>query len=145
MSELQPLARPDDTWMRLRPGQLRPGEELWTDNPHRLSVRLRREIGAGRVREVIRWRSGVGLHSVIVVRLKPGPTRRRIVALWATGAGVAGSAMAVATWWVATHLAEIAIFLLALLGAAGALTLLARVLGGHRAGCVGLHCPGCRH
>jgi hypothetical protein len=123
---------------------LRPGQEWWEDNPHRLSSRLGREVRAGRVREVGRWAVAAGRHGAIVARLKPAPSRRRIAALWAAGAAVAAGAMAAATWWVAVHLEEILTALFALGVAVAGLALLTRVLSGHRATCAGLHCPGCR-
>jgi hypothetical protein len=121
------------------------GQEWWEDNPHRLADRIRRERHAGRIREVARYAVLPGRHGAIVVRLRPGPSRRRIAALWLPGAAIAGGAMAAGTWWVAVHLEEIAAALLTLALVAGGLALLVRVLSGHRPTCTGLHCPGCRH
>lgn len=124
--------------------RLRPGQEWWEDEPHRLDYRVAVEQRARRVREVARYALANGRHGSIVARLKRGPSRRRMVALWGSGAAVAVSAMAAATWWVAVHLEEI---LAALgMGAVAALLLaaLTRALSGHRATCAGLHCPGCR-
>lgn len=124
--------------------RLRPGQEWWEDNPHRLVVRVRREVRAGRVKEVARYALPSGRHGSIVARLRPAPSRRRIAALWASGATVALGAVAAATWWVAVHLEEI----LAVLGfGAGVVLLLAaltRFLSGHSPACAGMHCPGCR-
>lgn len=124
---------------------LRPGEELWEDTPHLLAARIKRERARGRVLEVMRWKTSHGRHAAVVRWLKPRPTRRRIALLWASGGAVGMLAAGAATWWVATHLEEIMISVLAIAVTAGGLSILVRVLSGHRARCVGLHCPGCRH
>jgi hypothetical protein len=124
---------------------LRPGQEYWEDTPHLLAARIKRERDRGRVHEVMRWEVSRGRHAAIVMRLRPRPSRRRIMALWASGVGVAMAAVGVATWWVAVHLIEVLSSILMILLVAGGLAILTRVLSGHRATCAGLHCPGCRH
>src|SRR5688500_8267422 len=121
--------------------RLQRGQEWWEDNPHRLAARIRRETRAGRIHEVARYRVQEGRHGAIIARLKPAASRRRIAALWLSGAAVAASAVAAATWWVAVHLEEILTVIFAATVAALLLGSLTRFLGGHRPTCAGLHCP----
>jgi hypothetical protein len=124
--------------------RLRRGQEWWEDTPHRLAARINRERRAGRIHEVARYRLQPGRHGSIVVRLKPRPSRRRVAALWGSGAAVAASAVAAGTWWVAVHLEAILTVIFAAAVAAILLAALTRFLGGHQPTCAGLHCPGCR-
>lgn len=124
--------------------RLAPGQEWWEDNPFRLHARLRAETRARRITEVARYEVSPGRHGAIVLRLKPRASRRRIAALWCSGAAVAAGGIAAATWWVAVHLEEILAVLGMAAGAVAFLCILTRVLSGHRPTCAGLHCPGCR-
>lgn len=131
--------------VRYGPGaavKLRAGQEWWEDNPHRLAARLRTDRT---VREVARYELSPRLHAAVVVRLKPRPSRARRVGLWALGTFVALTGAGIALWALLKALAP---FIAAALPAAfvcAGLYALVKILTGHRPGCVGLHCPGCRH
>lgn len=120
------------------------GQEWWEDSPHLLAARIRREVAAGRIAESCRFQLPSGRHGAIINRLKPRPTRRRLMALWTSGGVAIGAAVGASTWWVAVHLEEVLTALLVLGLAAGGLMILTRALLGHRPTCVGIHCPGCR-
>jgi hypothetical protein len=109
---------------------LAPGEEWWTDTPHALAVRVRREEAQGRIVELARVELAPGVHGSLIHRLKPRPPAWRGPFLVVTGLALVG--VAVTMVWP---------FLLAL----GAGWVAWRLCAGHKPTCAGLHCPGCRH
>jgi hypothetical protein len=130
--------------IRWRPPFIPAGCEWWTDNPHRLSARLRTEERRGRVALVDRVELAPGLHGAMVRRLKPRPPAGRRRALAATAVTVvlatgvyAVYAVAQLVAWLVDHAAVIAGCLL-LAGAALFLR------PNHRPTCAGLHCSGCK-
>lgn len=67
---------------------LRPGQEWWTDTPHRLAQRIRVESGTGRVL-LLGWvELAPGFHGALVRRLKPRPPAWRKPLLISVGLGL---------------------------------------------------------
>lgn len=123
---------------RLPPFQLSPGQEWWTDYPHRLTARLRVEQRKGNI-EVIRvYRPPASLRAgALVQRVRPRRPeweRPAAIALGAVSASLLLATLAVRIWPV----------LLALLLLAGP-PVAWRALRSRRIRCAGLHCQGCRH
>lgn len=127
--------------LRTPPVRLHPGQEWWTDNRHQLLARIRTEARRGTIQPLALKELAPGFYGALVVRLKPRPPRWRKPVLIA----VSGVPVVVA-------LVLLVIQVVQAVAAAGAGVLLialaawvaVRSLSGHRAVCVGLHCPGCK-
>jgi hypothetical protein len=113
-----------------------------TGSPHQVAARIRSDR---RIREVARYELAPGRHLAIVERIKPEPSRARRVALWALVAFIAVSATGVALWALLKALAPLVAAAAPGIAVLVGLWCLIKILTGHRAACVGLHCPGCRH
>lgn len=114
---------------------LAPGQEWWVASPHLLAARIRADR---RVAEVARYELSPDLHGALVARVRPRPTWRSKLALWAL-LGLLGAAAVGLVAYVLVTLWPL------ILAALIATWVILRAVAGHTPTCAGLHCPGCRH
>jgi hypothetical protein len=121
--------------------QLRPGQEWWEDNPHRLAARLRSDRT---IQELARYQLTPRLYGAVVVRLKPRRSRAQSVALYGVWTLIALTAVGVGGYFLLKALSALVAAAFPIVAVLAGLWGLTKILTGHRPTCVGLHCAGCR-